>query len=184
MAASDHLGAQWFHGTPSGDLRGGHYGLHVGTREAARQALNARIGTPVRGDWDGTRRYGDTLLRGPHAMKFNGPGQPWTEERMGPDYHPSGGAVYSDGSPVDLDSIPDIMHVAITGRMTNTPDRPHGDWQANGLMTGQVKRGRAKNGYYYKNEGEDAGSISAVVPPGGAHLKRLDTSDKQMRWDF
>lgn len=177
MSADQHLGAQWFHGTPSGDLRGGHYGLHVGTQEAARQALNARIGTPIEGDWDGTRRYGDTMLRGAHSIEF----ATGYSHRLTEDHYPSGRAQYSDETPVDLDSVPDIMPVAITGRMTNTPDRPHGDWQANGLMAGQVKRGRAKSGYYYRNEGEDEGSISAVVPPGGAHLRHLDTKPKQMR---
>jgi hypothetical protein len=179
VAASDHLGPQWYHGTPSGDLRGSYYGLHVGTQEAARQALNARIGTPVRGDWDGTRRYGDTMLRGSHGVNMT------TGERdTSQDYLPSGEATYSSGDKIDLDSLPEIMPVAIHGPMTNTPDRPHGDWQANGIMAGQVKRGRAKSGYYYRNEAEDEGSVSAVVPPGGAHLKPLDTKPKQLRWDF
>src|SRR5574343_670557 len=61
LAAS---GAYW-HGTPSGDLRGGRSGLHVGTKQAATEALEARIGIPADGKgWDGTREYGKTLLAG------------------------------------------------------------------------------------------------------------------------
>jgi hypothetical protein len=49
------------------------------------------------------------------------------------------------------------------------------DIQANALMIRQVKQGRAKRGYYYINEGEDVGSISAVVP-NKDHLERLPFS--------
>lgn len=179
MAASDHLGTQWYHGSPSGDLRGGFYGLHVGTERAAHDALNARIGEPARGSWDGTRRYGDTLLKGSSGVNME------TGERdTSGDHYPSGAATYSDGSPVDLDSIPEVFPSHIVGPMTNTPQRPHEDFKANGYMAGQIKRGRAKSGYYYENVAEDEGSISAVVPPGGAHLKKIDTGNKQMRWDF
>jgi len=54
----------FWHGSPSGDLRGSAYGLHVGSFAAAEQALNARIGVPAEGSWDGTREYGKTLLAG------------------------------------------------------------------------------------------------------------------------
>ena len=54
----------FYHGTP--DERhwqhGAVNGIHVGTEEAAHQALNARIGRPLEGRWDGTREYGKTLL--------------------------------------------------------------------------------------------------------------------------
>jgi hypothetical protein len=177
MAAHDHLGPQWFHGTPSGDLRGGHYGLHVGTERAAQDALNARIGKPAEGTWDGTRIYGKTLLAGSY-----GHGIASGKRDTSQDYYPSGNATYSDTSKVALDAIPEVVPVGITGPMTNTPRTPLGDWQANGIMSGQVKRGRAKSGYYYENVAEDAGSISAVVPPGGKHLERLDKGQpKQMR---
>jgi hypothetical protein len=48
--------------------------------------------------------------------------------------------------------------------MTNEPRSAHEDWHANGYMRGQLAQGRARNGYYYHNIAEDAGSISAVVP--------------------
>jgi len=48
--------------------------------------------------------------------------------------------------------------------MTNTPNRPHTDTKANSMMIRNLKIGNAKSGYYYENEGEDTGSISAVVP--------------------
>ena len=52
----------WYHGSVSGDLRGGRTGLHLGTYEAATQALEARIGVPAEGEWDGKREYGKTKL--------------------------------------------------------------------------------------------------------------------------
>ena len=45
-------------------------------------------------------------------------------------------------------------------------------FKANGFMSGQIKRGTAKRGYYYTQVGEDAGSISAVVP-NAAHIERI-----------
>ena len=173
MPAGDMLGPQWFHGTPSGDLRGSHYGLHVGTRQAAADALNARIGEPLEGEWDGTRIYGKTLLK-PYRMTGN--------EQINEPRYPSGKASYSDSTPVALDAIPEIVPLDIVGRMVNTPSSGiYGDFQANGRMAGQIKRGRAKSGYYYRNESEDEGSISAVVP-GPAHVRRRDAGiPKQMR---
>lgn len=48
--------------------------------------------------------------------------------------------------------------------MTNQLSNPHGDYQANGYMAGQIKRGRARRGYFYENVSEDEGSVSAVLP--------------------
>jgi hypothetical protein len=158
-------GTMW-HGSPAGTQGlnvGSHSGLHVGSQEAARQALNARIGTPAQGDWDGTREYGQTHLvpgsRTGYGAQFHRNG--WGEEPRLPE---PGRAKYSDQTPVPLDAKPDIFPVRIVGPMTNTPHNPHEDFRANGLMAGQLKRGTAKRGYYYTNIGEDEGSISAVVP--------------------
>ena len=63
-----------------------------------------------------------------------------------------------------MDSKPDIFPVKLTGEMTNYRYAPHSDERANALMRGLKKSGRAKRGFYYKNEAEDSGSISAVVP--------------------
>ena len=49
------------------------------------------------------------------------------------------------------------------------------DTRANAQMAGQQKKGNARRGYYYQNDGEDAGSISAVVPSGD-HLEVLKNS--------
>lgn len=170
---------QFFHGTPSGDLRGGAYGLHVGTERAAHDALNARIGYPAEGTWDGTRIYGQTLLKGYHHV-FS-PGHPLAGQRdTSADYYPTE-ARYSDGTPVAMDSIPEVFPVKLTGEMTNTPETPHSDYHANGYMTAQKKMGRARRGYFYTNVAEDDGSISAVVPD-GSHVERLDKdTPKQMR---
>ncbi len=54
----------WHRGSATGDLRGGKTGLHLGTFKAAKQALEATIGIPVEGEWDGHREYGKTLLCG------------------------------------------------------------------------------------------------------------------------
>ena len=67
------------------------------------------------------------------------------------------------------DTRPSIFPVRIVGGMTNTPATAHRDWHANGYMQAQIKQGRARNGYFYRNEAEDAGSISAVLP-GRAHV--------------
>lgn len=168
---------RWWHGSPSGDMRGGPSGLHIGTQEAARQALNARIGTPVEGEWDGTREYGRTLLAGQRTIKARG-GYASGYLAGGPqeDHYPTGTAFYGGlgGEKVPMTARPDLFPVRIKGPMTNTPATAHDDFRANGLMAGQIRRGRAKSGYYYRNVGEDTGSISAVVP-GPGHVERLST---------
>lgn len=158
----------WWHGSPAGDLRGAFYGLHVGTYDAARQALESRIGTPADGKpWDGTRTLGETLLA------YGVPGTPYYREYHVGDGVPgetTGGpwdytqVTYSDGTPVPLDSKPTMLPVRITGPMTNTPDNPHTDARANALMKGLITRGQARRGFYYVNDSEDENSISAVVP--------------------
>ena len=50
--------------------------------------------------------------------------------------------------------------------ITETP------WVNSAELDADFKRGKAKNGYYYKNEGEDVGSISAVVPNAN-HIKEI-----------
>jgi 8-oxo-dGTP pyrophosphatase MutT (NUDIX family) len=175
-------GWTFYHGTP--DVRtwqtGARYGIHVGTREAAKQALEARIGKPHEGEWDGTREYGKTLIsRDQVRHEFNPADRTWKRvvEHHEPAY-PNGTASYSPDasghSPkIPLDARPHIFPVRITGPMTNHPAIPHEDFKANGLMAGQIKRGRAKSGYFYRNVSEDEGSISAVVPS-AKHLERLD----------
>ena len=164
----------FWHGSPSGNLQGSAYGLHVGTYEAARQALNARIGIPVKGNWDGTREYGKTLLAGKKTLKEIGE-YPTGYNTQAPDmdYYPDGTAKYSDGSFIPLTVKPDIVPYKIVGKMNNTMYNPYDDFKANGYMRSQIKQNRAQNGYYYKNEGEDANSISAVIPS-RAHLERIN----------
>ena len=167
----------FWHGSPSGDLRGAKNGLHVGTFEAARQALEARIGVPAEGEWDGTRAYGETLLAGRKKMAEKGRSVTGFNCGAGDeDYYPKPGmAKYSDGTPVAMDARPIIAQYRIVGDMSNERYRPHEDFQANSLMRGQITRNRAKRGYYYTNVGEDAGSLSAVLPS-GAHLERVSAA--------
>lgn len=169
MAASDHLnGAQFYHGTP--DERtfstGGARGIHVGTYEAARQALEAHIGTPAEGDWDGSREYGKTPLVSNEkhmgyatGLSYRDNGQPRHEH-----------AKYNDGTPVPHDARPSIFGVQITGPMA---DGVKSDAVANAQIKRQISRGQAKRGYFYGNVGEDTGSVSAVVPS-AEHLRRLN----------
>lgn len=169
----------FWHGSPSGEMRGSFNGLHLGTKEAARQALEARIGIPADGsDWDGTREYGKTLLAGAATQRklreqgrntetgFNS-GAP--EE----DYYPTGKATYGDRSPIPMSAKPSLKAFRLIGPMSNSRYQPHEDFKANGYMQAQITKGRAKRGYFYENVGEDAGSISIVVP-NGDHLEPID----------
>ena len=169
----------WWHGSVSGDMRGGKTGLHLGTRAAAEDALHSRIGFPAEGAWDGSREYGKTLLAGKKRILeqnkygITGRNMRAPEEDYYAHQHPEGPLKYSNGDAVPIDSKPSIRPFRIVGGMTNSPSTPHGDWKANGYMQAALKRGNAKNGYFYKNEGEDSGSISAVVP-NGSHLSPVN----------
>jgi len=169
-------GDVYWHGTPSGDLRGGTTGLHVGTRQAAEDALHARIGVPVEGTWDGTREYGKTLLAGQRTLEARGIFPTgYNAEAPEEDHFPTGTAAFSSGEPVLATHRPNIIPVRIKGPMTNTPYSPHSDARANAMMQGALKRKAAKKGYYYQNEGEDPGSVSAVLPgPGHVELSKSE----------
>lgn len=172
----------WWHGTASGNLKGGTAGLHLGTKAAAEDALHATIGYPAEGHWDGTREYGKTLLAGKknivkrnkHGITGHNVDAPEHDHYI--HEHPSP-PKFSNGESIPLDSKPFIKPYKITGKMTNSIHNPHSDWHANGYMKAALKKGNAKNGYYYKNEGEDSGSISAVVP-NGSHVKEIERDGK------
>ena len=172
----------WWHGSVSGDMRGGKTGLHLGTRAAAEDALHATIGFPAEGTWDGTRNYYKTLLAGKKRIEAMNPYGITGRNVDAPDEdyyahdHPKGILKYSNGDPVPMDVKPSIKPFKITGSMTNAIDRPHADFKANGYMQAALKKGNAKNGYFYKNDGEDYGSISAVVP-GPGHIQPVDESE-------
>lgn len=159
-------GETWYHGTPDERHwdKGGPYGFHVGSYEAARQALEATIGAPAEGDWDGTREYGKTPIvsnkknMGYHTgLSYRDKGQPRHEN-----------ARYGDGTPIPPDARPSIFPVRITGRMANSPEQPADDEYANN----QVRRRSAPYGYYYSNVGEDSGSVSAALPS-AKHVERI-----------
>lgn len=175
----------WWHGSCSGDLRGGRTGLHLGTYQAAKQALEARIGIPADGKgWTGNRRYGATLLAGWATLqsKMNPDGSRYVRTGFNCDVPMNDFYIvdcdkndpsniwetlkYPNGEYVSLDCKPDIQPFLISGKMTNSASNPHEDFKANGYMGHQLKRGLAKSGYYYKNASEDEGSISIVVPNG------------------
>ncbi len=155
----------YWHG-PAGDwTHQAAYGLHIGTKLAAKEALEASIGIPVSGSWDGTREYGSTLLMGKRTLRVTshdlcGYNCSAPEE----DHYATGAAHFSNGVCVSMRAKPIIFPVRIVGRMTNTPSTPHADFKANGYMKASITRGFAKSGFYYRNISEDEGSISAVVP--------------------
>ncbi len=165
----------FYHGSTDKGFHG-KKGIHIGTKLAATQALEARIGVPAEGEWDGTREYGKTLLAGSNSLKrissergehcetgYNCVNVPKE------DYYPTqreDRATYSDGSAVSFNSKPIVFPVEIIGRMTNNIWQPHKDAVANGMIMRNIRKGNARSGYYYINDAEDEGSISAVVPDG------------------
>ena len=177
----------WWHGSGSGDLRGGKQGLHLGTKAAATDALNARIGWPAEGTWDGTRKYGETLLAGKKRLNSWGPynvtghNVDAPDEDYYPHQHPKGLPPVS-GRDISMDPgwTPSIRPFRIVGNMNNRPYTPHPDSRANGYMQAALRKGNAKNGYYYRNDGEDHGSISAVVP-GPGHVELIDEKLQKAR---
>jgi hypothetical protein len=164
------LGVFW-HGTPSGDLRGSHYGLHLGTKDAAREALESRIGVRADGkDWDGTSKYGETLLAGSVTLKRVGRwASGYNTGLPENDFLPTERkyrAKYSSGEEVSMGSRPSLDAYRVVGAMKNKINRPLTDSGANNSMIRDIKNGTAVTGRYYINDGEDAGSISIVVPNG------------------
>lgn len=169
----------WFHGSPLGEPGIGP--IHVGTAKAAKEALEARIGIPADGrGWNGDREYGKTLLAGTDtlaklAKQGYHDGYPESGYNCGSpnervpknDYYakdraelPTMGSERRGTSiPIPLDARPAVRAYEIAGNMSNNTSYPTTDSRANGMA------GRLKNqGTYYKNIGEDGGSISAVVP--------------------
>jgi hypothetical protein len=165
---------QFYHGSTSKSLDGKR-GIHIGTKLAATQALQARIGVPAEGEWDGTREYGKTKLAGKKTLaKFDetkgyyvSTGYNVGSDVPEDDYYPQdrqNKPYYSDGTEINMHSKPIVFPVDIIGTMNNTKYTPKTDTMANSLIMRGIKKGNAKNGFYYINDGEDAGSISAVVP--------------------
>lgn len=164
----------FFHGTPSGEF--GAKEIHVGTKRAAQEALEARIGIPADGNgWRGKTNYGDTLLAGKKSIKsgkygeyretgFNVENLP-EEDFYLKDYPElAKKAQFGNGEIVPLNSKPNIIALKIKGKMSNVITSPLSDTKANATIKAMLKKGVAKSGYFYENIGEDEGSISAVVP--------------------
>ena len=167
----------FYHGATDKNLNG-KTGIHIGTKMAALQALQAKIGVPAKGEWDGTREYGKTLLAGKKTLKkmnyiigydpiinFNA-----TNDVPEEDYYPTQrkkrATYFSSNELIPFNVKPIIFQVIIIGEMLNTYDEPYSDEMANKKMNHDLKLGIAKKGYYYINIWEDEGSISAVVPNG------------------
>lgn len=162
----------WYHGSAMGEPGSGP--VHVGTAKAAKEALEARIGIPADGrGWSGDREYGKTLIAGKDTLStlakqgYHG-GYPETGYNAfdvpKKDYLPGDrtnerAEMGSGKVPVPLDARPAVRTYEIAGNMSNNTSFPTTDTRANAMSR------RLKNqGTYYKNIGEDEGSISAVVP--------------------
>lgn len=173
--AGGHLPV-WYHGSPTG-FPGPTGQIHLGTERAARMALEARIGVPadLQG-WAGNREYGKTLLAGTNKLKSIERGEtPYYNKypRSGysardipdEDFYPTKMPTMGrDQTPMSPSMRPAVRAYQISGEMKNTTSAPYSDTMANRLANTQQTRGNGKHGFYYKNEGEDTGSISAVVP--------------------
>ena len=176
--------APLWHSTASGDLKFAPYGIHVGTYQAAKEALQATIGIPAEGGWDGTREYGKTKLAGKKTLErihkecgfYVNSGYNCGNDVPEEDYYPKDRkekAIFSNGTVISPKFKPVIFPVQIVGKMSNTPHwQIKSDESANLLMRKNIKKGNANYGFYYVNEGEDEGSISAVVP-NETWIKRL-----------
>ena len=162
----------FYHGSTDKNLAG-KQGIHIGTKLAANQALEARIGVPAEGEWDGTREYGKTLLAGKKSLDTK-PENKWKctgfncgKDVPEDDYYPTQRkerSTYSDRTPISFETKPIVFPVKIVGRMSNSMSNPHNDITANALIMRGIRKGNSKSGFYYINDGEDSGSISAVVP--------------------
>jgi len=180
--------SKFFHGSATGEF--GDKEIHIGTKEAAKQALESRIGIPADGKgWDGTKTYGETLLAGKKTLRkldprgYNETGfnidVPETDFYL-KDRTDLATATFGDGTKIPLTVKPNLFGVNIKGEMTNLPASAMSDAKANATIKAMLKKGTAKRGYYYTNIGEDEGSISAVVPS-KAHL--LTRSQLKAEWD-
>lgn len=171
MSASQNLGTQfhdmtreefealpgtYFHGHPSGnfnwDIDGRPQGFHVGSYEAAEQAVTRKQfygdGTPVLAPLEATKRESEGEMS---TRRYEA--------------HPDqirGGRIVSPmvNSPHYLGSYGSNDNASYLGVMTHS-----GDALANGRVRSINTRGQImRQGMYYRNQIEDAGSISAVLP--------------------
>jgi len=158
----------YYHGSPSGQFKESPLGVHVGSKLAATQALDSRIGVPSEGTWDGTRTYGRTLIAGRTRLAvlaqqrgyFNMTG--FNASPPDEDYYPTQStyrATYGNKEPVSYDAKPTLFRIKVIGPMHNTKYKPVSDSFANS------KRRSMTLGYYYTNIGEGSASeVSVVVP--------------------
>jgi hypothetical protein len=158
----------YYHGSPSGQFKESALGIHVGSKLAATQALDARIGVPAEGSWDGTRTYGRTLIAGRVRLAelekergyFNMTG--FNAAPPDEDYYPTQSkyrATYGNKEPVSYDAKPTMFRIKVLGPMHNTKYKPVSDSFANSKRRSQTL------GYYYQNIGEGGqGEVSVVVP--------------------
>lgn len=146
----------YFHGHPTGNFnweeRG--QGFHVGSKQAATDAVVARAAYG--------KYPGDVPIPAPflgHRVAVNDPARPYhRSEAVAHPEHVRGGRIVSPmvNWPGSLGSYGKGDH----GDMVNS-----GDAMANGRVAAINSRGQTmRQGIYYKNASEDAGSVSAVLP--------------------
>jgi hypothetical protein len=152
----------FFHGHPTGNFNWehpqGHSGFHVGTKQAATDAVVSRAGfsgKPV--------TYSNGMESGPTFPgswePVNDPERPYVKSRkIAHPEHVRAGRIAS----------PMVNHPGYLGSYgKGTPGDMHdsGDVLANARATAIRSRGQQmRQGIYYMNASEDAGSVSAVLP--------------------
>jgi len=152
----------YFHGHPTGNFNWeqppGHSGFHVGSKQAATDAVVARAGFSGR-----STTYSNGMETGPtypgRWEPVNDPDRPYVKSRkIAHPEHLRGGRIVSPmvNSPSTLGSY---------GKGTPGDMSHSGDVMANARATAIRTRGQTmRQGIYYMNVSEDAGSVSAVLP--------------------
>lgn len=152
----------YFHGNPTGNFNWeqprAHYGFHVGTKQAATDAVVARAGTEGSLVTYSGGQKGGPAFPGRYDP-VDDPERPYVRRQaVAHPEHLRGGRIVSDmvNSPGYMGSY---------GRDTGGDMVGSGDVLANARAASIHGRGQTmRRGIYYRNVAEDTGSISAVLP--------------------
>jgi hypothetical protein len=153
--------ATYFHGNPTGNFNWGEdrpQGFHVGSHKAATEAVVARVGKVSR-----TTTLSDGTKTGPtypgDYVPVNDPERPYTtSDAVAHPQHLRGGRIVSD-------MVNGSTYMGSYGKGDVGDMHASGDAMANGRVSAIKSRGETmRQGIFYRNMAEDAGSVSAVLP--------------------
>lgn len=154
----------FFHGHPTGNFNwdpDGRQGFHVGSKQAATDAVVARVGTSGKATiYAGGQRSGPTFPG--KYVPVNDPERPYHKsEAVAHPEHLRGGRIVS----------PMVNGRNWLGRYGGHGNgyvgdmHDSGDVRANAKASEIITKGqKMRQGIFYENQAEDAGSISAVLP--------------------